>query len=66
MYVLCTECARLIDLAEGNVQQREVEDADLARHETEQHGLSIAASLVLETNCAPHQGIVKRAAYQSR
>ena len=37
MYVLCSECARLIDLAEGNRQQREVEDADLARHETEQH-----------------------------
>jgi hypothetical protein len=37
MYVLCSECERLIDLAEGNRQQREVEDADLARHETEQH-----------------------------
>lgn len=37
MYVLCPECARLIDLAEGNRQQREVESADLALHETEQH-----------------------------
>jgi hypothetical protein len=37
MYVICSECARLIDLAEGNRQQREVGDVDLARHETEQH-----------------------------
>ena len=37
MYVLCSECARLIDLAEGNRQQREVESADLERHQTDQH-----------------------------
>lgn len=41
MYVLCSECARLIDLAEGDRQQREVEDADLARHETEQHSFRL-------------------------
>ena len=39
MYVLCSECARLIDLAEGNRQQREVESADLERHQTDQHSL---------------------------
>jgi hypothetical protein len=37
IYMLCSECARLIDLAEDNRQQREVESADLIRHETEQH-----------------------------
>jgi hypothetical protein len=37
MYMLCSECARLIDLAEGNRQQREVENADLERHQTDQH-----------------------------
>ena len=31
MYVLCSECARLIDLADGNRQQRTVESADLDR-----------------------------------
>jgi hypothetical protein len=30
LYVLCSECARLIDLAEGNRQQRDVE-AQLAK-----------------------------------
>jgi hypothetical protein len=37
MYVLCSECARLIDLAEGNPPQREVEGADLIRHAAEEH-----------------------------
>jgi hypothetical protein len=37
MYVLCSECARVIDLAEGNRQQREVEPVDLVRHEAEEH-----------------------------
>jgi hypothetical protein len=37
LYVLCSECARLIDLADGNEQQRAVESADLDRHETEEH-----------------------------
>jgi hypothetical protein len=37
MYVLCSECARLIDLAEGNQQQREVEEQDLIRHAAENH-----------------------------
>jgi hypothetical protein len=38
MYVLCSECARLIDLAEGNRQQRRVEGDDLMRHVAEEHG----------------------------
>jgi hypothetical protein len=37
LYVLCSECARLIDLAEGNPPKREVEGADLARHVAEEH-----------------------------
>jgi hypothetical protein len=37
MYVLCSECARLIDLAEGNPPQREAEGADLIRHAAEEH-----------------------------
>jgi hypothetical protein len=38
MYVLCSECARLIDLAEGNRVQRDVEGRDLLRHAAEEHG----------------------------
>jgi hypothetical protein len=37
MYVLCFVCARLIDLAEGNRQQRNVEGADLIQHVAEEH-----------------------------
>ena len=37
MYVLCAECARLIDLAKGNRQQRDVEGIDLVRHAAEEH-----------------------------
>jgi hypothetical protein len=37
MYVICSECARLIDLADGNKPQRVVEVADLVRHEAEDH-----------------------------
>ena len=43
MYVLCSECARLIDLAEGIRQQREVESADLERHQTDQHSFWLEA-----------------------
>jgi hypothetical protein len=39
MYVLCSRCAYLIDLAEGNPPQRDVEGADLVRHQTEEHAL---------------------------
>ncbi len=35
MYVLCSECARLIDLAEGNRQRRDVEGVELVRHVAE-------------------------------
>jgi hypothetical protein len=35
--VLCSECARLIDLAEGNRQKRDVEGVDLVRHVAEEH-----------------------------
>jgi hypothetical protein len=37
LYVLCSECARLIDLDEGNPPKREVEGADLARHVAVEH-----------------------------
>ena len=37
MYVLCSECARLIDLAEDNPPQRDVEGAELIRHAAEEH-----------------------------
>jgi hypothetical protein len=37
MYMLCSECARLIDLAEGNPPKREVEGADLVRHAAEEY-----------------------------
>ena len=37
LYVLCSECARLIDLAEGNRPQRDVAGADLLRHAAEEH-----------------------------
>ena len=37
MYVLCSECAHLIDLAEGNRLQRDIESADLIRHAAEEH-----------------------------
>jgi len=38
MYVLCAECARLIDLAEGNRPQRYVEGRDMILHVAEEHG----------------------------
>ena len=37
MYVICSECARLIDLADSNRPQRIVEPADLVRHQVEEH-----------------------------
>jgi hypothetical protein len=37
LYVMCSECARLIDLAEGHQHYREIEDPDLVRHFVEQH-----------------------------
>ncbi len=37
MYVLCSECARLIDLAKNKRPRREVESTDLFRHEAETH-----------------------------
>ena len=37
LYVLCSECARLIDLSDGNKPRRMVEDTDLLRHEVEEH-----------------------------
>jgi hypothetical protein len=37
MYVLSSECARLIDLAECNRQQRAVEGPVLIRHAAEEH-----------------------------
>ena len=37
LYVLCSECARLIDLAEGNPPKREIEGGDMVRHAAEEH-----------------------------
>ena len=37
MYLLCSECARLIDLDDGRGQLRLVETADLVRHEGDKH-----------------------------
>jgi len=38
LYVSCSECARLIDLAEGNQQHRnDIEGLDLIRHSGEEH-----------------------------
>jgi len=37
LYVLCSECASLIDLAEGNRPQRDVEARDIILHEAEEH-----------------------------
>ena len=43
MYVLCPECARLIDVAEGNLPRRHVEGPDLIRHAAEEHALWLEA-----------------------
>jgi hypothetical protein len=37
MYVLCSECARLIDLAEGNRPQRGVANVGPLLHAAEEH-----------------------------
>jgi hypothetical protein len=37
MYVLCSKCACLIDLAEGTLPKRDVEGEDLLRHAAEEH-----------------------------
>ena len=37
MYVLCSRCAYLIDLAEGNRPLRDVEGTDISRHAAEEH-----------------------------
>jgi hypothetical protein len=38
LYVFCSECAHLIDLAENNPPQRDVEEGDRAQHAAEDHG----------------------------
>jgi hypothetical protein len=37
LYVLCSECAHLIDLAQGDRPKRVVESPDLIRHAAEEH-----------------------------
>ena len=37
LYVLCSECARLIDLSDGNEPHRRIEALDMVRHEAEEH-----------------------------
>ena len=44
LYVLCSECARLIDLADDNKPQRMVEAADLFRHEAEDHAKLVGSA----------------------
>jgi hypothetical protein len=39
MYVRCSECASLIDLAEGNRPQRDIEAADMMAHKFEGHSI---------------------------
>jgi hypothetical protein len=39
MYVLCSQCAYLIDLSEGNQPQRGVQAEDLIRHAAQEHAL---------------------------
>ena len=49
MYVLCSECAYLIDLAEGNPPQRDIEGADLVRHAAEEHAAWLEVLGITET-----------------
>jgi len=37
LYVLCSECARAIDISDGNKPRRMIEAADVLRHEAEEH-----------------------------
>jgi hypothetical protein len=37
LHVLCPECARMIDIAEGNRPRRGVVGVDLLRHAAEEH-----------------------------
>ena len=37
LYVSCSQCAHLIDLAEGSRPQRDVEEEDVIRHVVEEH-----------------------------
>jgi len=39
MYVRCSECALLIDLAEGNRPGRDVEAVDMLGHKFEEHAV---------------------------
>lgn len=39
MYVRCSECALLIDLAEGNRPQRDVDAPDMVGHKFEEHAI---------------------------
>ena len=55
MYVLCAECARLIDLAEGNRPQRDVEGRDIILHAAEEHDVLVgnARHKRMKTNPLP-------------
>jgi hypothetical protein len=43
LYIFCSECAHLIDLAEGSWPQRHVEGSDLIQHVAEAHAAWLAA-----------------------
>jgi hypothetical protein len=49
LYVLCSECARLIDLAEGSPQARYVEGTDLVRHLAEEHAFWLEVLCISES-----------------
>jgi hypothetical protein len=49
LYVSCSECARLIDLAEGERQQREVSRINLLRHTAEDHKAWLAVLGITES-----------------
>jgi hypothetical protein len=54
--VRCSECAYLIDVADGNRPQRDVEAEDVLRHKLEEHAIWI--ELLLAT--APEKTIKRR------
>jgi excisionase family DNA binding protein len=48
LYVLCSQCARFIDIAQGDRPQRGVEGVDLVRHEAEEHARWLKMLSIIE------------------
>jgi hypothetical protein len=55
LYVSCSQCALLIDLAEGSRPQRDVEEEDVIRHAAEEHDCWLEM-LVTPTGKRPRRG----------